>query len=184
MTQKTRQIDRKSDDFEAETEVQPVLENQNSVKEQHPQIKMIDNGFQYNNHSDLLQIRETDNQYEQSQFAPNFDENGQIEPENGQIEPENDQLKPFAGNTYPAVVKSIEEQQKANTVDLLNNWKNNPTSEVVPSEKSFSFTSCKSRGLLKASPMKAIQINDKTPLLVGLPEPSGVLHGQRPRAVI
>ena len=134
MTQKTRQIDRKSDDFEAEPEVQPDVENQNSVKqEQQPQtqIKMIDNGFQYNNHSDLLQIRETDNQYEQSQFAPNLDENGQIQPEN-------DQLKPFAENTYPVTLNYIEEQQKANTVDLVNNWKNNPTSEVAPSEKSFS----------------------------------------------
>ena len=134
MTQKTRQIDRKSDDFEAEPEVQPDLENQNSVKqEQQPQtqIKMIDNGFQYENHSDLQQIRETDNQYEQSQFAPNLDENGQIQPEN-------DQLKPFEENTYPVTLNYIEEQQKANTVDLVNNWKNNPTSEVAPSEKSFS----------------------------------------------
>ena len=83
-----------------------------SEQEQQPQTqnKMIDNGFQYNSHSDLLQIH-SEEQEKQSHYTPNHDENGQFKPQNCHFEPEKGSFKPFAvSNMQPGGIQQQIEQ--------------------------------------------------------------------------
>ena len=100
------------DTIEVETEVQQSWEIQNSLSKQElqsqTQFNMIDNRFQHNNHSDLLNIH-TEGQDEQSHYMPNQDENGHFMLENGP-------WKPFVAPNLPAgnTQQQIENQQKTN----------------------------------------------------------------------